>query len=428
MKRIGWFSSIFMLLIAATTFCQMTQQPWFDRIKSGDQRDVLQDLFFFQPFATPTLNPDSTQFTLFVKISYDLLQFIHSDPIYRARYELMLILSTPHGEIFSNRIRRREIESTQYAETNSRETFVHERFDIVLAPGKYDFYLELVDLETKTPLKKEMTMEIPAFFSRSLTATDLLFYKIDRTNGIRETHDFPLFPPVRTLDDSTFSAKLIICSDGTQKNANLIFEIIAEKEDVIASHNIDISLTSRCKTVYFPINQNISFGQYTLKTIIEAGPERIERTSPFFIRWKSHSVFLPNLKQAIEVLKYVMKRDEWNALRELPEHEQHKRLEQFWKERDPDPNTEINELEKEYYQRVTFANQNFTPWKGGIDGWETDRGQIYIIYGPPSDVERPPTSGSSTNRYEIWYYRSSQRRFVFLDKFGGGDFNLVSEE
>ena len=50
---------------------------------------------------------------------------------------------------------------------------------------------------------------------------------------------------------------------------------------------------------------------------------------------------------------------------------------------DPTPSTEHNELMEEYYRRVSYSNENFDGWK---DGWETDRGMIYILFG---------TSGSS---------------------------------
>ena len=57
----------------------------------------------------------------------------------------------------------------------------------------------------------------------------------------------------------------------------------------------------------------------------------------------------------------------------------------LWKAMDPTPKTEFNELMDEYYRRVSYANENFEGWK---EGWETDRGMIYILFGPPDQVER----------------------------------------
>ena len=150
--------------------------------------------------------------------------------------------------------------------------------------------------------------------------------------------------------------------------------------------------------------------------------------SPFYIRWKAHSTHMTNLNQAIETVRYVMDRNRWKHLQTQPTEEQKKLLEKFWKERDPNPDSEENELEEEYYRRVSFTNQNFAPWGGQVDGWETDRGRIYIIFGPPSDVDNPSTPTGESSAYEIWYYRNLQKRFVFLDKYGEGDYRLITEE
>ena len=105
-------------------------------------------------------------------------------------------------------------------------------------------------------------------------------------------------------------------------------------------------------------------------------------------------------------------------------------LTEFWKERDPEPSTEINELENEFYRRVNYTNQHFSLYKGGKDGWHSDRGRIYIIYGAPSQIETMSSNRSfaSVSRYEIWYYTNIGKKFVFYDKFGNNNFLLVSEE
>ena len=61
-------------------------------------------------------------------------------------------------------------------------------------------------------------------------------------------------------------------------------------------------------------------------------------------------------------------------------------IEQFWRRRDTDPRTAYNEFKEEHYRRIAYANDHF---KSGIDGWTTDRGQIYITHGP-TNLYRPP--------------------------------------
>jgi GWxTD domain-containing protein len=110
-----------------------------------------------------------------------------------------------------------------------------------------------------------------------------------------------------------------------------------------------------------------------------------------------------------------------------PEQEKRAWFEDFWKERDPTPDTPENELMEEYYTRVAYANQKFY---AGRAGWRTDRGAVYIIYGPPDSVQRR-TLWDSIGReqyYEIWRYEGTSRKFVFLYDSLLGDFRLTSSQ
>lgn len=73
---------------------------------------------------------------------------------------------------------------------------------------------------------------------------------------------------------------------------------------------------------------------------------------------------------------------EFKALEEDAEREAF--IERFWRRRDPDPSTEINEFKEEHYRRIRYANERFS--NEGRPGWKTQRGRVYIIHGPPDDV------------------------------------------
>jgi GWxTD domain-containing protein len=86
----------------------------------------------------------------------------------------------------------------------------------------------------------------------------------------------------------------------------------------------------------------------------------------------------------------------------------------FWKALDPNPLTPANEFKEEYLQRIKYANDNFA--EGFVEGWKSDRGRVYAIYGTYDDIERHPFE-SSTRAYEIWTYNKIQGGviFVFVD-------------
>ncbi len=89
-------------------------------------------------------------------------------------------------------------------------------------------------------------------------------------------------------------------------------------------------------------------------------------------------------------------------------------IEQFWLRRDPTPDTEENEFREEHYRRIQYANEHYA---AGIPGWRTDRGRIYIVWGPPDEIESHPSGGNyqrdaaegggstSTVPFERWRYR-----------------------
>ncbi|MFT5370466.1 MAG: GWxTD domain-containing protein, partial [Candidatus Latescibacterota bacterium] len=96
-------------------------------------------------------------------------------------------------------------------------------------------------------------------------------------------------------------------------------------------------------------------------------------------------------------------------------------LRQFWKGQDPTPSTPVNERLIQHLQRMTYVETNFsrTNTEEPID---TDRGRVYITYGPPDEIERDASS-SEGKPSEIWHYGRNQ--FIFRDSNGLGVYRLV---
>ena len=116
-----------------------------------------------------------------------------------------------------------------------------------------------------------------------------------------------------------------------------------------------------------------------------------------------------------EDVAYIITDEEKKAWKKLATDEEREQfIEAFWRRRDPDPDTELNEYLEEHYERVAYANQHFA---SGIPGWKSDRGRIYIMYGAPHEKESHPSGGSyerpsyegggstTTYPFEIWFYR-----------------------
>jgi GWxTD domain-containing protein len=89
-------------------------------------------------------------------------------------------------------------------------------------------------------------------------------------------------------------------------------------------------------------------------------------------------------------VRYIITGEERKTFLELPDGDKPKFIEDFWKRRDPDPNAEENEFKVEYFKRLNKSNELFHG--EGKPGWLTDRGRIYILFGPPMDrIVNPPS-------------------------------------
>lgn len=137
---------------------------------------------------------------------------------------------------------------------------------------------------------------------------------------------------------------------------------------------------------------------------------------------------------------YIVASEEREVFEKLTTIEEtEKFIEQFWYRRDPDPRTGVNEFREEHYLRVAYANENFA---SGIPGWATDRGRIYIIHGPPDEIESHPSGGhyrrklhegggtTSTYPFVVWRYRYIEGigpdvELEFVDRTWAGIYQLA---
>jgi len=137
---------------------------------------------------------------------------------------------------------------------------------------------------------------------------------------------------------------------------------------------------------------------------------------------------------------YIITDEERKAFKKLATDDERERfIEEFWRRRDPDPDTDENEFKEEYYERIAYANEHFA---SGIPGWKSDRGRIWIMYGKPDGRETHPMGGSydrpsyegggstSTYPFETWFYRylpgvGSGIEIEFVDPTGSGEYRLA---
>ena len=103
----------------------------------------------------------------------------------------------------------------------------------------------------------------------------------------------------------------------------------------------------------------------------------------------------PYKKWLNEEVPYIITGEERASFKKLTtDDEREQFIESFWERRNPNPGSPENEFKEEYYRRIAYANEHYA---SGIQGWRTDRGRIYIMYGPADEVDSHPSGGSYTS-------------------------------
>jgi GWxTD domain-containing protein len=150
----------------------------------------------------------------------------------------------------------------------------------------------------------------------------------------------------------------------------------------------------------------------------------------------------PYKKWLEEEVPYIITDEERSAFLQLQTNEEREQfIEAFWQRRDPTPDTVENEFKEEHYRRIAYTNERFS---SGIPGWRTDRGRMYIMWGPPDELEshtqgeiynRPMSEGggqTTTYAYEQWTYHYMEGigqniTVEFVDPTGTGEFHITND-
>lgn len=129
----------------------------------------------------------------------------------------------------------------------------------------------------------------------------------------------------------------------------------------------------------------------------------------------------PQHAEFLSKVRYIITSQEKKIFLNLPQEERNEFIQEFWKKRDPNPETENNEYKEQYFERIEEANHLFSKRKD--DGWLRDMGRIYILLGPPTNRVQYPTGPTFYGRpTEIWYY--GPYPIIFTDEYYSGEYQF----
>jgi GWxTD domain-containing protein len=171
-------------------------------------------------------------------------------------------------------------------------------------------------------------------------------------------------------------------------------------------------------------------------------PQKLDKEQKKKLRKTLKELDTPYKQWLSEDVVYIISPEERQAFLQLETNEEREQfIEQFWLRRSTNPDLPDNDFKEEHYRRIAYANEHYA---SGIPGWKTDRGRMYIMWGPADEIESHPTGGTydrpmnegggSTTTYpwETWRYRYMEGIgeniiWEFVDPSGSGEFHLTMD-
>ncbi|MEO0184646.1 MAG: GWxTD domain-containing protein [candidate division WOR-3 bacterium] len=342
-------------------------------------------IFFFlasikwQVSYVPTSDSSCTM-NLLLEIPSQQLKFIVKDSLYMASYEIQLLVFDNKGNQIAGDywFREREEDSTNF----------YDSLSLIIPNSARKFNLRIIDL----------------------AGTEILnvYESIKPINFFANIHS-------RTTTDSLVVSFTVINPKNIRGEVTVYLQEMKQSKTLRAGIYED--------TIIFMITQ-LTVGRYELKFVLTEKSKRIDAISvpvvierPFYL---DETVWHLKVSQ----LEYIATPNEVAILKKAEVGKRDSLWKVFWKQYDPTPNTEYNEKEREYFERIDYAQEHFS---FGDKGWRSDRGRIYVKYGPPDEIQSRPYELSS-KPYEIWLYYRLNLKFIFYDRHGFGEYLLISPQ
>ncbi len=377
---------------------------------------------------------------VYATIPYEALQFTPEKKGFSANISISLSIRDTTGR----KIAEQTIDRSLFAETyeqsrGANAEFNHVQFRIPASFGYHTCFVNVHDANANTDIREVRTITIPKW-SMYEQSHRYLFSSIMYASAIEEKNDKKivmtphLSDNVAGLIDGLFLyVELYHFGAVKDEVIGISYMITDEKQKEVFLKSVPISYASgraESQHLYIPVKQMpiLRSGNYVMTIMahtmkndsIDKELTRVTRT--LTIEKTISGIVYQDLKKAIRQLRFIATQAEIDHINEGEDDDTKRMLfEEYWKGMDPNPSTSRNEAFEEYYGRIDYANKNFRSY---TEGWMTDMGMVYIIFGQPFQVERTPR-GSDGRTFARWIYQN-QRQFTFVDNSGFEDFRLTS--
>ena len=313
---------------------------------------------------------------------------------------------------------------SKFEKTISKKDFIQHVQTLDLKPDKYTILIRLNDQISHASSIRRDQFKAINFASNKVTFGDPLILKSAPVDSFDIKKIIPPFVPIQ---QDSFGVYVTIVSPAAQTTLQISVDLQQLNGKSVLKKDSFVTTTSRKAEFYTVLNTSkLSDQHYKLKiSAVHAKSHPVYQY--LWLKKKIKSLLKGNISAIIGPLQYVMNYSDWIRLKHAPPEQQKKLFKEFWDKRNPLPDNQTNPLLEEFYRRVQFSNEKFSHFDA--EGWKTDRGRIYIIYGPPDSIYRNDSNPFSNEPpYIIWTYNNLHLRFVFVDELNIGDYRLTSKE
>jgi GWxTD domain-containing protein len=343
------------------------------------------------------------------EIPHSDLVFLKDSLGYTARFQIGVQLLDRQGNPVAGDVWQRAVRVDGYDLTVGQDTTSFGSVSIRLEGDVVNARVEVRDLESTQAATASFTPDVPP------DAVRIRFFK---DGGVLRTRTYG-------LRDTVCALATVI---GDAPDADSLRFVVRQKRRALAASTrplIDSSGTRRA-LFSFPVadssgSSRLSSGSYDLEAVEVGGRAAVLGRLSFRIRLPFYFDDAA-YRQRVDELLYIATAGEIRHLKNTPSAQREEAWHQFWAPKDPVPATDRNEKEEEYFERIDYSREHFSH---GDKGYKSDRARVYVRYGPPDHKEKRPFEVDQ-HAYEIWSYYGSGLEFVFVDRYGFGEYLLES--
>ena len=353
-----------------------------------------------------------------ITVPYPELQWLRLPNRYVAGAEFTVVFEPSGAGRLYGDVWERRIAVGDFSSTRSMNSTLVERRSIQVPPGRYQVRISVRDVNADQGSTTRDRLTVPDYSKLPVGFADLELGVVD-SSGV--------FSPISTrqfgLNVQRIAARTALFDRRPGPWPRIVplrYKILDDQGQEILSGTQNASLAQSADPVVIrPGTSDLFIGSYLFEVDLVEGRSRWRVDRSFEVE-ESGPPQGRDFDRILGPLLYIADPDEIEYLRNLPAEARARGWEDFWRRRDPSPETDRNEAMLEFFRRLRYAEQHF---QGFGPGWRSDMGRIYIKLGPPDQVEnRPPALGSP--QLEIWYYKQPYRRLVFVDREGFGRYIL----